>query len=111
VINANNPFEYSKAADLLNQSECSVVSLQHEYRIFGGDWGKHILEFTKSQQKPLVTTFHTVLSDLPQLARKIFVDYGADDRRIGVATADVSDLLALFEGKMRRSMSILGDAS
>ena len=75
VINASDPSEYSKAADLLNQSECSVVSLQHEYGIFGGDWGRHILEFTRSLQKPLVTTFHTVLSDLPQLARRSSLIY------------------------------------
>ena len=40
---------------------------------------------------------------------KIFVYYGADDRSIGVATADVSRALALFEGEICRRMSILGD--
>ncbi len=40
---------------------------------------------------------------------KIFVYYGADDRRIGVATADLSELLSLFEEKTSRRISILGD--
>jgi predicted GH43/DUF377 family glycosyl hydrolase len=45
-----------------------------------------------------------------QLDGKIFVYYGADDRSVGVATADVSDLLSLFEGKTNNKISTLGDA-
>jgi glycosyltransferase involved in cell wall biosynthesis len=93
VIDASDPAEYSKAADLLNQSDCSVVSLQHEYGIFGGDWGRHILEFTRSLQKPLVTTFHTVLSDLPQLAKKIFVDLSSKSRYVVVTIGKAAQLI------------------
>lgn len=41
---------------------------------------------------------------------KIFVYYGADDRTVGVATAGVSDLLSLFDGKTNNKISTLGDA-
>ena len=87
VINAKNPSEYAKAARLLNHSKSSVVSLQHEYGIFGGDWGKHILEFTGSLEKPLVTTFHTVLGDLPQLARKVQIDLASKSKYVVVTIA------------------------
>ena len=93
VINASNPSEYGKAADLLNQSDCSVVSLQHEYGIFGGAWGRHILEFTRSLQKPLVTTFHTVLKDLPQLASRIFVDLTSKSRYVVVTIGKAAQLI------------------
>lgn len=39
-----------------------VVSLQHEFGIFGGDAGAHILTLLAQLDMPVVTTFHTVLS-------------------------------------------------
>jgi glycosyltransferase involved in cell wall biosynthesis len=71
VINANNSSEFVKAARFLNESEAAAVSLQHEYGIFGGEWGSHILDLVSSLEKPLITTFHTVLRKPPQAARKI----------------------------------------
>jgi polysaccharide biosynthesis protein PslF len=93
VINAKNPSEYAKAARLLNHSKSSVVSLQHEYGIFGGDWGKHILEFTGSLEKPLVTTFHTVLGDLPQLARKVQVELASKSKYVVVTIAKAAQII------------------
>ena len=93
VIDANEPFEYRRAADLVNQSECSVVSLQHEFGIFGEEWGRHILDFTASLQKPLVTTFHTVLGDLPQQARNIFVDLSAKSSYVVVTIGKAAQII------------------
>jgi glycosyltransferase involved in cell wall biosynthesis len=93
VINAKNPSEYARAARLLNNSKSSVVSLQHEYGIFGGDWGKHILEFTRYLEKPLVTTFHTVLGELPQLARKVQIDLASKSRYVVVTIAKAAQLI------------------
>jgi Glycosyltransferase len=52
--------QYVKMAEKLNRSDVDVVSLQHEFGIFGGEAGAHILPFVRHLQKPLVTTFHTV---------------------------------------------------
>jgi glycosyltransferase involved in cell wall biosynthesis len=93
VINSKNPSEYARAARLLNNSKSSVVSLQHEYGIFGGEWGKHVLEFTGALEKPLVTTFHTVLGDIPQLARKILIDLASKSRYVVVTIGKAAELI------------------
>jgi polysaccharide biosynthesis protein PslF len=55
-----DPEEYRRLAETINQSSVDVVSLQHEFGIFGGDAGSHVLEFLHRLKKPVVTTFHTV---------------------------------------------------
>jgi glycosyltransferase involved in cell wall biosynthesis len=52
---------YLDAADYLNSSQVNVVSLQHEYGIFGGPDGEYVLNFIERLKMPVVVTLHTVL--------------------------------------------------
>jgi glycosyltransferase involved in cell wall biosynthesis len=52
---------YRSAADFLNTSDVDVVSLQHEFGIFGGPAGSHVLALLRGLTAPVVTTLHTVL--------------------------------------------------
>lgn len=52
---------YRRAADFLNFSDVDVVSLQHEFGIYGGPSGGHILTLLRDLRIPVVTTLHTVL--------------------------------------------------
>ncbi len=54
---------YLRAADFLNISNVDVVCLQHEFGIFGGPVGGHILAFLRELRMPVVTTLHTVLRE------------------------------------------------
>ena len=54
--------DYLEAAEFLNISAVDVVSLQHEYGIYGGDDGKYALDLLEALKKPVVVTLHTVLS-------------------------------------------------
>lgn len=56
----NKQEEYLKAAEYLNQSDFDIVSLQHEYGLYGGDMGEDIVSLVKALKKPLVTTFHMI---------------------------------------------------
>ena len=52
---------YLRAADFLNISNVDIVCLQHEFGIFGGPAGGHILALLRDLRMPIVTTLHTVL--------------------------------------------------
>jgi glycosyltransferase involved in cell wall biosynthesis len=54
---------YQKAAEFLNFNNIDMVCLQHEYGIFGGPAGSHILDLLRGLKMPLVTTLHTVLRE------------------------------------------------
>ena len=60
---------YRRAADFLNTNNVDIVSLQHEYGIFGGCAGSHILSLLRELRMPVVTTLHTIL-DTPDPNQK-----------------------------------------
>ncbi len=54
---------YGEAAEFLNFNNIDMVCLQHEYGIFGGPAGSHILHMLRALKMPVVTTLHTVLPE------------------------------------------------
>jgi glycosyltransferase involved in cell wall biosynthesis len=62
---------YRAAAEFLNFNNVDLVCLQHEYGIFGGDAGSHILWLLRSLKMPIVTTLHTVLRDPNPAQREV----------------------------------------
>lgn len=76
---------YRRAADFLNISNVDIVSLQHEYGIFGGKAGGYILALLRELRMPVVTTLHTVLQE-PQ----------PDQRRVLKEIADLSDRVVVM---------------
>jgi glycosyltransferase involved in cell wall biosynthesis len=62
-IRDGNIEEYKRAADFLNAGRFDAVCLQHEFGIFGGEAGAHILALLSRLTMPVITTFHTVLAD------------------------------------------------
>ena len=64
---------YERAADFLNFNGNDLVCLQHEYGIYGGSAGSHILTLLRKLKMPLVTTLHTVLRD-PALNQRMVLE-------------------------------------
>jgi len=62
-INQNKLTDYSVAAQFLNISQTDIVCVQHEYGLFGGPAGSHLLKLLGDLRMPVVTTLHTVLKD------------------------------------------------
>jgi glycosyltransferase involved in cell wall biosynthesis len=62
-IREDSPGDYRRAADFLNAGRFDVVSLQHEFGIFGGEAGGYLLPLLSRLTMPVVTTLHTVLAE------------------------------------------------
>lgn len=60
-VTRDDPRSYAAAATTLNASGCDVLLVQHEFGIFGGDDGAHVLELVERVDVPVVVTLHTVL--------------------------------------------------
>jgi glycosyltransferase involved in cell wall biosynthesis len=63
--------EYARAARFLNAEAFDVVCLQHEFGIFGGESGGHIMTLLNGLRMPIVTTFHTVLAQPDPIQRHL----------------------------------------
>ncbi len=72
-IAESDPASYRRATDFLNISGMDVLCLQHEYGIFGGKAGSHILALLSDVRMPIVTTLHTVLGE-PTLEQRRVMD-------------------------------------
>ncbi len=92
-INEARLSDYKSAATYLNSSHCDVVSLQHEFGIFGGEAGGHILETLSQLTMPVVTTLHTVLSEPSPAQRAVFDRIIALSARLVVMAEKGSELL------------------
>lgn len=113
-IDQDDPDSYTRAAEFLHINNVEVVSVQHEFGIYGGPAGSHLLGFLSQLKKPVVTTLHTVLQSpdpaqrevmerLDQLSdrfivmaergQRLLVDvYGVDPRKIDLIPHGVIDM-------------------
>jgi glycosyltransferase involved in cell wall biosynthesis len=66
--------DYICAADYINFSHVDLVSVQHEFGLFGGDAGSYLSLLLKRLKTPIITTLHTVLDDPEPAYQKSLVD-------------------------------------
>jgi len=85
--------DYVRAADVLNAEQFDVVSLQHEFGIFGGDAGANVLALLSRLNMPVVTTLHTVLSEPTPIQRRVLSDVAGISSKVVVMVEKARDLL------------------
>jgi len=66
--------DYICAADYINFSHIDIVSVQHEYGLFGGEAGSYLSLLLNSLNAPIITTLHTMLDEPSEAHHKSLVD-------------------------------------
>ncbi len=98
---------YRRAADFLNINRIDVVCLQHEYGIFGGRAGSHILALLHELRMPIVTTFHTILRDPDSDQRKVLKEIAALSDRLIVMSKRGSEFLQTIYGVVPEKIDLI----
>ncbi len=92
-IEQQNLSSYLRAADFLNNNDVDVVSLQHEFGIFGGVAGGHVLALLRELKMPVVTTLHTILQNP-----------SPDQRRLMDGVVDLSSRVIVMASRGQRML-------
>lgn len=92
-IPEEDPNAYLRAADFLNVADTDVVSLQHEFGIFGGEAGSHVVPLLRKLRMPVVTTLHTVLQSPGAAQRRVLSEIAELSSRVVVMTRTGAQIL------------------
>jgi glycosyltransferase involved in cell wall biosynthesis len=88
---------YRRAADFLNINNVDLVCLEHEYGIFGGRAGSHILALLQELRMPIVTTLHTVLKEPDPHQLRVLKEIAAlSDRLVVMSSRGVHFLQEIY---------------
>lgn len=90
----SNLASYSVVAETLGELKVDVISVQHEYGIFGGDAGSYLLDLVRAAEAPVVTTLHTVLRKPSKSQRRVMQELLQHSARVVVMSQTAKDLLA-----------------
>src|SRR5579859_6579160 len=92
-LSEDNLASYRQAADFLNFSNIDLVCLQHEYGIFGGRAGAHVLELLRRLRMPFATTLHTVLREPTPDQRAVMEEIASLSDRLIVMSRQSAEIL------------------
>ncbi len=100
--------DFSRAADFLNYSRIDVVSLQHEFNIFGGEHGSNVLTFIRDLRRPLVVTCHTVrVEEASPAKREVFREVLSRADRIIVMSEKAVEIIEEVYKTNRDKISVI----
>jgi len=124
-IRRNFSKDYLKAADWINSSKVDLVNLQHEFGLFGGEWGEHVNLFLDRLEKPVVSTLHTLSANfdekaqsvlkqivkrsskivtMTEIATKILMEYDVPRSKIEIIPHGCPDIPFVESSKVKRSL-------
>ena len=88
--------DYVKAASYINSSKVDLVNLQHEFGLFGGEWGEYINSFLEELQKPVVSTLHTLSPSFEPKAQTVLKQIAKHSSKIITMTNTATKILMAY---------------
>ncbi len=98
---------YRRAADFLNVNTVDLVCVQHEYGIFGGKAGEHVIGLLRELRMPIVTTLHTILAEPNPHQRAVMDELTRLSERIVVMGEHGASLLESVHGVGAAKISVI----
>jgi glycosyltransferase involved in cell wall biosynthesis len=98
---------YRRAAKFLNANKIDVVSVQHEYGIFGGKAGNYLLTLLRKLRMPIVTTVHTILGKPDSMQRRAMNEIARLSRRLVAMSGRGAALLHDVHGVPEHKIDII----
>jgi glycosyltransferase involved in cell wall biosynthesis len=89
---------YRRAADFLNFNNADILCVQHEFGIYGGPAGSHLLALLKEVRMPVVTTLHSILRDPDAAQRKVMEELTKRSDRVIVMARKGAEILGEVYG-------------
>jgi len=99
--------DYVRAAEFLNAGKYDVACLQHEFGIFGGEAGEHIMAMLSRLTMPIITTLHTVLSQPTPAQRAVLLRIVDASARVIVMARKGRELLCTVYGVPAEKIEVI----
>lgn len=98
---------YRRAADFLNFNNADVLCVQHEFGIYGGAAGSHLLSLLKEVRMPVVTTLHTILREPNRAQRRVMEELALRSDRLVVMAQHGAQILEEVYGISREKVDVI----
>jgi len=106
-IPQNDRTAYLLAAEYINRCDYQVLSVQHEYGIFGGNAGEYLLALLREVRLPIVTTLHTVLREPSDSQKTVMDELLQLSERVIVMSAKAVEILGEVHDLDREKIDLI----
>lgn len=98
TLDQESPESYEEAAEKINASGAKALMVEHEYGIYGGEWGEYVLKLTGRLKIPYFVTLHTVLQNPDGKQRSILSELAAKSSKVITMAENTVDTLKSIYG-------------